>query len=391
MHRQRAREISEHDTEATLLDAVAPGARPRGAGSDRKLIGVLEGEGIGPEVIGATLHVLAALESVSSVRFELPRGGAIGFESEVRAGKTLSEEVVGFCNDIFSRGGAILSGPGGGRFVYELRQRFDFFCKLSPLKPCPELFRAGHFQPEHLHGVDIMIVRDNIAGVYQGESREKKSPAHGRVAEHTFSYNEKQVRRILEAAARVAQRRRGQLTVVIKEGGVPAASALWRGLAEEIAPRHGVACACINVDHAAYRLVQHPREFDVMVTPNLFGDILADLGGVLMASRGVTFSGNYTPSGDGVYQTNHGSALDLAGTNRANPAGQIGSLAMLLRESFGMKNEAALLEKAVAEVWRQGWRTDDLAERNCKLAGTREMAEHIAQAVVALSSTEAIR
>jgi 3-isopropylmalate dehydrogenase len=106
-----------------------------------------------------------------------------------------------------------------------------------------------------------------------------------------------------------------------------------------------------------------------------------------MASRGVTFSGNFTPAGDAVYQTNHGSAHDLAGTDRANPCGQIAALAMLLRESFGLKNEATLLENAMAEVWRQGWRTDDLAEPDCRAAGTREMAGLVAQSVVQLAAT----
>src|SRR5207248_1376170 len=113
----------------------------------------------------------------------------------------------------------------------------------------------------------------------------------GRIVEHTFAYTEKQVRRLLEAGARVALLRRGQITVVVKDGGVPAITGLWRDVAAEVAREHGVTLHFINIDHAVYRFIQHPREFDVVVTPNLFGDILADLGGVLMGSRGLTFSG----------------------------------------------------------------------------------------------------
>jgi 3-isopropylmalate dehydrogenase len=141
-----------------------------------------------------------------------------------------------------------------------------------------------------------------------------------------------------------------------------------------------------NVDLAAYRLLQHPRELDVVVAPNLFGDVLADLGGVLLGSRGLSFSGNFAAGGASVYQTNHGAAHDLAGKDRANPVGQVLSLAMLLRESFGLAAEAALVERAVAEVYRLGFRTDDVAEAGCRAIGTREMAERIAAAVLDLAA-----
>ena len=388
MESHYAHEVPERGCAPFWLDAVAPQPRAREADFRTKLIGILEGEGIGPEVMHAALHVLAAIESVSGLKFELRRGGPIGLECEAGCGQVLSDEVVAFCQDIFSRGGAILSGPGGGRFVYELRRHFDLYCKVSPLKPCRELCRAGRLQPQHLDGIDILIVRDNIAGVYQGQWREVGSPSNGRVVEHTFSYTEKQVRRIMEAAAQVALRRSGRMSVVVKDGGVPGVSRLWRDVASDIAPRHGVTCAFINADHAAYRIIQHPREFDVIVTPNLVGDILADVGAVLLGSRGLSFSGNFAASGHAVYQTNHGSAHDLTGTDRANPVGQIAALAMLLRESFGLLDESAHIERSVAEVWRQGWRTDDLAESGCRLAGTQELADLIALAVVKLSCKE---
>jgi 3-isopropylmalate dehydrogenase len=146
-----------------------------------------------------------------------------------------------------------------------------------------------------------------------------------------------------------------------------------------------VECIFLNADHAAYRLIQHPSEFDVLVTPNLFGDLLADLAAALLGSRGMSYSFNFSDDGRAVYQTGHGAAADLAGTDRANPAAQILSLAMMLRHSFALEQEAQLVEQAVEEVFRAGWRTDDLAEPDCRRAGTRQIGELVARAVVELA------
>jgi 3-isopropylmalate dehydrogenase len=339
-------------------------------------------------VIGASLRVLDAVAAAGGHTFELRYGGLIGTESEGRCGEPLSDEVAGFCGEVFRDGGVILSGPGGGRFVYDLRRRFDLYCKLVPLKPCPELGAAGRLRPEHVRGVDVLIVRDNVEGVYQGRGRRRTSPADGRVAEHTFRCSERQVRRLAAGAARRARERRGRLSVVVKDGGVPAASELWREVAGEVAAQQGVACSFINVDHAAYRLIQHPAEFDVLLTPNLCGDVLADLGAVLLGSRGLSFSGNFAPDGAAVYQTGHGCACDLVGTGRANPVGQMASLAMLLRESFGLHQEAGWIDEAVARVWRQGWRTDDLGEPGCRQVGTQELTELVVRAVRPVAGQE---
>jgi 3-isopropylmalate dehydrogenase len=349
------------------------------------VVGVLEGEGIGPDVVNATLRVLRALESTGRHNFEVSFGGPIGTEAESRYGEPLPNEVVEFCRSVFSQGGAILAGPGGGRFVYDLRKRFDLFCKLSPLRASDELIDASRIKSDYIRGVDILLVRENTSGIYQGRWNEISTPGEGRKAEQSFFYTEKQVRRILEVAARIASQRRGNITVVLKEGGIPAISGLWRDCAIEVASEVGVDCSLVNVDYAVYRLIQDPRELDVVVTPNLFGDVLADLGGVLLGSRGVSFSGNISRAGAAVYQTNHGAAYDLVGKNQANPAGQIFSLAMLLRESFGLIREAKLVEDAVAGIWSQGWRTADLAEKGCSLVGTKEMGELITEALIRLN------
>jgi 3-isopropylmalate dehydrogenase len=353
----------------------------------KPVVGVLKGEGVGSEVISASLSVLTALESVGELRFELRNGGVIGTEAEAQCGKPLSAEVVEFCRGIFADGGAILSGPGGGRFVYDLRREFDLFCKISPLRTCPALISDNHLKPEYVQGLDVLLVRENVAGLYQGRWQESSGQNGERKAEQSFSYTEPDVRRILTVAARIAAQRRGLLHVAVKEGGVPAITKLWRDCALEVARDTSVQCQLLNIDLAVYRLVQHPQEFDVMVSSNLFGDILADLGGVLLGSRALSFSGNFSSAGAAVYQTNHGAAYDLAGKNQANPAGQIYSLAMLLRENFRLTREADLIEAALAEVWRQGCRTADLIHDGNPI-GTSEMGERVAAQVLRLARQE---
>ncbi|MGH7994187.1 MAG: isocitrate/isopropylmalate family dehydrogenase, partial [Limisphaerales bacterium] len=201
----------------------------------------------------------------------------------------------------------------------------------------------------------------------------------GRVAEHSFSYHEVDVRRLIEVAARAAAQRRGDLCVIVKDGGVPTITALWRDVGSSVARRYGLKARFMNADLAVYELIQNPARFDVVVAPNLFGDIIADVCGVLVSSRGVTFSGNFDEHGRGVYQTNHGCAVDLAGKDIANPAGQILSLAMLLRESFGLDEAAMLIERSLAQAWSAGWRTADVAEAGCRILGTQAMAGKVAE------------
>jgi 3-isopropylmalate dehydrogenase len=372
----------ENSKSEKLLNYLAvndPSHRTRSLDSP-PLIGVLKGTGIGPEVIDCSLQLLAAVQDVTGTKFDLWHGGPIGEEAKTQFGRWLPNTVVQFCAEVFGRGGAILSGPGGGRYVYDLRKQFDLFCKFVPVRPWPELARAGNISPQHLRDVDLLIVRDNTGGLYQGEWQ-THSTDDGQVAEHRFSYSELEVRRLVEVSARAAARRRGKLHVIIKDGGVPGITALWREVSLAAAEKHGVAAEFMNVDFAAYELIQHPAKFDVLVAPNLFGDILADISGVLLGSRGVTFSGNYDAAGNGVYQTNHGCAQDLAGADTANPAGQMLSLAMLLRESFGLDEAANLMEESLAEIWRQGWRTADLAEPGCRVIGTQAMTDRVVQQV----------
>jgi len=353
----------------------------RPARTGRLVLGVLPGEGIGPEVVGAALEVLDAVRSAGPAEFEVRTGGAIGRDAELMTGRTLTDDVTEFCERIFGDGGAVLCGPGGGRFVYDLRRRFDLFCKISPLKPVGALCEAGRLKAACVAGADVLIVRENSGGVYQGDWGETLDPQAGRVAEHAFRYTETQVRRLLEVACVLAAGRKGRLAVVVKEGGIPAISALWRDVGGESAARAGIDVSFIDIDLAAYRLVQDPLAFDVIAASNLFGDVLADVGAVLLASRGMSFSGNFSSAGAAVYQTNHGSALDLSGQGRANPIGQIASTAMMLRESFGLAREAAWIEASIEDVLRHGFRTFDVAEPGATIVGTAELGRRIAAEV----------
>lgn len=364
----------------SAVHMVAGAHAQKGEPGGRHVVGYVEGEGIGPEVVREALRVLAAVGSVTGCSLELRRGGLIGREAQSQCGRSLTEEVVQFCADVFSTAGAVLAGPGGGRFVYDLRKRFDLFCKISPIKTFEVLSEAGPLRAAHVRGVDMLLVRENCSDVYMGSETETFA-AEGRRLDVHSSYSESQVQRIVDVGARLAAHRRGKMTVVVKTDGVPLLSTLWKDCAQRAAAHEGVTCTFIDVDYAAYRLIQEPHGFDVVVASNLFGDILADLGGVLLGSRGLTHSGNFSAAGAAVYQTNHGAAYDLAGTDRANPVGQILSLAMLLRESFGLTREAGLIETAVAEAWRQGWRTEDLAAGACHVVGTRRMGELVAAAV----------
>jgi 3-isopropylmalate dehydrogenase len=343
------------------------------------LVGVLPGEGIGPEVIGATLVVLDAVSKRANLAVEICEGCSIGRQAEQRFGVSLPRDVIQFCENILARGGAVMHGPGGGRFVYDLRRHFDLYFKISPLQATQSVARGFGSKSNCARKLDILIARENSGGVYQGKWGQDTEPSGGRLAWHSFSYSEYQVSRFLHASARLAKRRCGRLSVIWKESGLPSISRLWHDCALQAAEAHAVDLQMVDFDVMAYRLVQDPHAFDVVSASNLIGDVLADLGAALLGSRGLSFSGNYNEAGGAVYQTNHGSALDLEGSDRANPVGQIFALAMMLRESFGLWHEAAAIESAVRSVWSEGWYTEDVGPRGARIVGTSEMGDRVAQ------------
>ena len=363
--------------------AAIEGRHPVDSTSGPVRIGVLPGEGVGPEVVRAALGVLSAVASERGFEIalrEAPPGGDGPFEPG-----GVTEPEAAFCRDTFAAGGAVLAGPRGGRWVYDIRRRFDLFCKLSPIRPAPELGEIdAPISPSRLAGVDLLVVREQRGGLYQGKWAESAT-REGRVAEHSFSYSESDVRRIVAVATLLARWRRGRLALVVKDGGIPSISRLWRDCARELVD-DDVELEVLDVDYAVYRMLREPAGLDVIVAPNHFGDLLSDAGGALLGSRGNTYGGNFDAARAAIYQTNHGAAHDLAGSDRANPAGQILAAAMLLRESFGLEAEAALIERAVTKAWRGGWRTEDVAEPGCRVVGTREMGERVAECLGAPAS-----
>jgi 3-isopropylmalate dehydrogenase len=335
-------------------------------------VGVFLGEGVGPEVVPVAIALLETLSDATSRPFELHQGGLIGLPAKEIHGTSLSEEVAEFAAEVFGKGGALFCGPGGDRFVYEVRQRFDLYCKYTPLQPLPELREAGSVRAEAVAKADIVAVRENMGGVYQGVWEEEGSRAGGRVARHRFEYHEDMIRRIMGVALRLAETRRGKVDVVLKPGGVPSISSLWRDCAMDMARDCGVALGELEIDNAVFQLIADPGQFDVIVSPNMFGDVLADCGSLLLASRGLSFSGNFNDAGDGVYQTGHGAARDIAGQDVANPIGQILSLGMMLRESFCWPEADAALRQAVRETLAQGHCTVDVAMPGHRAVGTAE-------------------
>jgi 3-isopropylmalate dehydrogenase len=363
-----------------FVAALLPGTAATDA-HGKRVIGVLPGEGIGPEIIDASIRLLAAIESVTGLTFELRYGGKIGVDAVRESGQALTPAVTGFCADVFSAGGAIFCGPGGGRFVYDLRATFDLFCKLVPLQPLPALAGTGVLVPGAVRDVDILLIRENTGGLYVGETGTEVTDG-GTRAWHRFHYDEDEVDRILRLAIRAARLRRGQLCVVTKPAGVPGISGLWRSRAEALGRDAGIDLRILEIDNACYQIVADARSFDVIVAPNMFGDVLADGASVLLGSRGMSYSANYSPGGCAVYQTGHGAAYDLAGTDRANPVGQIQSLAMMLRESFGLPDIAQALVDATNAVLAAGVRTPDVLAAGCRSVGTRALASHIEAALL---------
>ena len=362
-----------------MIYETQPAART--AHTPRKiLIGTLDGEGVGAEVIASALRVARSAAKHFGFDLQIETGGVIGLESKQQHATELSLEVMDFCADIARRQGAILSGPGGGRYVYDLRRHFRLFYKINPLHSFAELAGASRLKVDPAALTDIVLVRENLEGIYQGVTSQLPG-ALSRTLTHTFHISEQNVQLLMQRAAALAVERSQHVTVIVKRGALPAISALWEECAQNVMLKYPVQFEMMDIDFAAYQLLQKPAAFDVIVTPNCFGDILADIGGLLFGSRGITYGASYSAEGFGVYQTNHGCAYDLAGKNQANPVGQIFSLAMMLRENFGFSEAADAIVRAVRVVWAQGWRTADLVENGSRLVGTEEMGTRIAEAI----------
>jgi 3-isopropylmalate dehydrogenase len=345
------------------------------------LIGLFDGEGVGPEVIRVALDALQALSVRTGRGVQLRVGGAIGKPAVLAHGVSLTPETVRFCEEIFAAGGALFCGPAGARFVYDLRRQFGLFCKFTPLQPMSALHDCGAVRPERLAGVDIIAVRENVGGLYFGHESTGLTAQGDRFASHLFSYDTGQIMPILSAAASLAQRRSGRLTLVIKREGTPAISQLWLDCLQHTDGIDQLDVQILDIDNAVYQLVNAPQQFDVIVSPNMFGDVLADCGALLLGSRGMSYSGNFSADGKAVFQTGHGAAHDIAGLDQVNPFGQVMALAMLLEEHLGWADDAALLRRAVATVLAAGLRSADLAAAGAQVLGTRALGAALLEAI----------
>ena len=334
---------------------------------DTPLIGVLPGEGCGPELTDHALTLLRAASPPATPEIEV--GGMIGKQALQANGAALPDDVVRFCRGIFERGGAILAGAAGERFVYDARQEFGLSAKVSPVRSFDELAGCGRWRPSP-EPVDMLVVRENLGGLYQGHVCEPESDHETITVAFPTQYAE--IAHLTSLAAQLAASRRGTMTVVTKEAGLPDLHRAWIERARDAASTHEVGLEILDIDVAAYMMLREPESFDVIVSSNCFGDILSDLGGHIMGSRGNTFGASYSQNGGAIYQTNHGCAADLEGFDRVNPAGQIFSLAMLVRERFGWDDVADSLVGAVRSTWRSGVVTADLEFPGSTVVGTQE-------------------
>ena len=340
-------------------------------------IGVFVGEGVGPEVVPVALDLLDLLAAKSGRKLSITTGGIIGAAARKLHGTSLTDDAIDFARDVFANDGALFCGPGGDRFVYELRREFDLYCKFTPIEPLPELRDAGQVRIEAVAATDIVAVRENMAGIYQGQWSDERD-GDERVASHRFEYRQSTVERILNVAIDLAGKRRRRLHVVLKPGGIPSVSALWSDCAERLCRHAGIELFEQEIDNAVYQLIADPGQFDVIVSPNMFGDVLADCAALLLASRGLSFSGNFNDRGNGAYQTGHGAARDIAGKDLANPLGQVLALGMMLRENFSWPEADATLRAAIRATLAAGYRTADIASPNTRVVGTRQFGEMLA-------------
>jgi 3-isopropylmalate dehydrogenase len=329
---------------------------------------LLPGDGIGVEVVRATVSLLDAVAERWGHSFEYAER-LIGGCSIDQHGTALTDETLADCR----AGDAVLMGAVGGpkwddpqakvrpeQGILALRQGLKVFANLRPVRAHPALLGASPLKPEKLAGVDLLVVRELTGGLYFGQPK-KREVINGRErAVDTLEYWDYEVRRILELAFRLAQDRRRKLTSVDK-ANILESSRLWRSLAMRMAAEHAnVILEHMLVDTAAMRLVANPASFDVIVTENMFGDILTDEAAVLAGSMGMLPSASLGDGGPGLYEPIHGSAPDIAGRGIANPAGTILSAALLLRYSLHLDREAAAVEAAVDQAIGDGCRTADL-------------------------------
>ena len=346
---------------------------------------VLPGDGIGPEIIAQALRVLNSLD----LKFELEEGLLGG--AAVDATDSPYPEAT---QKLARQADAVLLGAVGGpkwdslprekrpeRGLLGIRKDLNLFANLRPAILYPELANASTLKPEVVAGLDILIIRELTGDIYFGQPRGIREENGERVGFNTMVYSESEIRRIGHVAF-TAARKRDKRVCSVDKMNVLECTQLWRDVMIEVSKDYqDVELSHMLVDNAAMQLVKAPKQFDVMVTGNMFGDILSDEASMLTGSIGMLPSASLDDKNKGLYEPSHGSAPDIAGKGVANPLATILSVAMMLRYTFGQEAQALRIENAVKKVLAQGFRTGDIYERGTNKVGTKEMGDAVLAAL----------
>ncbi|GHI00683.1 3-isopropylmalate dehydrogenase [Neobacillus kokaensis] len=362
----------------------------------KKRIVLLPGDGIGKEVMNSAKEVLSAIaeEFNHTFSFETHEIGGAAIDQH---GTPLPDSTVDACK----QADAVLLGAVGGpkwdqnpshlrpeRGLLGIRKALDLYANLRPIKGFKNLLHASPLKEEVISGSDLLIVRELTGGLYFGTPSERRE--NGQVVVDTLAYTRHEIERIVEKAFQAAQGRSGRLASVDK-ANVLESSKLWREIVEEKKAQYpDVEVEHVLVDAAAMKLITNPKHFDVIVTENMFGDILSDEASVLTGSLGMLPSASLNESGVGLYEPVHGSAPDIAGKGIANPLAMILSAALMLRYSFQLNDEAKLIEDAVQAILDSGFHTADLKVANGRKVGTEEMTRLVVDHIKTQSASKCI-
>lgn len=360
-----------------------------------KRIAVLPGDGIGKEITQGAVEVLQTIGERFGHQFIFSYG-KIGGGAVDEVGSPLPDETIDLCKE----SDAVLLGAVGGpkwdtipvhlrpeKGLLKIRKELGLYANLRPTTYFESLAESSALKKQVIEGVDLLMVRELTGGIYFGQPSERRQVAGKEAVVDTLSYTKEEMVRVIKLAFELAKNRNKKVTSVDK-ANVLESSRMWRETAEEIAKDYpDVEFNHMLVDNAAMQLIRYPKQFDVMVTENMFGDILSDEASMLTGSLGMLPSASLSENGPYLYEPIHGSAPDIAGQNTANPLATILSAAMLLRLSFGLEEEASVVEKAVDSVLNQGYRTKDIAAEGEKTVSTTEMVELVKTAI---SQTEVI-
>lgn len=356
--------------------------------SDVKKIAVIAGDGIGPEVIGEALKVLKKTEELYGYKFEMEHGlfGGIAIDEK---GTPLPQETLDICKGADA---VLLGAVGGPKWdnnpkelrpetgLLGIRKALGLFSNIRPATVFDCLKEASTLKPEVLEGTDLIVVRELTGGIYFGE-KFRREGAGGEEAVDTCVYNVQEIERIVRQAFDIAMTR-GKRLASVDKANVLETSRLWREVVNRIAPEYPeVELEHVLVDNCAMQLLRRPSSFDVIVTENMFGDILSDEAAMLTGSIGMLSSASLGEGSFGLYEPVHGSAPDIAGQGISNPIATILSVALMFRLTFGYHEAAAAIEAAVKEVLDAGHRTGDIAVDKSKAIGTSEMGDLIVAAL----------